>query len=45
MRSMVYNSYATSDLVIIIIIIIIIPSPNAARICYADLFTTQYNLT
>ena len=41
MRSIVYNSYATSDLVIIIIIIIQSPP----HIYYTNIFTTQYNLT
>ena len=37
MRSIVYNSYALSHLVIIIII-------QSPRICYTNIFTTQYNL-
>ena len=42
MRSIVYNSYTISHLVIIIIIIFI-QSPH--RIYYTNIFTTQYNLT
>ena len=43
MRSIVYNSYAISHLVIIIIIIIFIQS--SPRIYYTNTFMTQYNLT
>ena len=43
MRSIVYNSYGISHLVIIIIIIIIII--QSPRIYYTNIFTTQYNLT
>ena len=42
MRSIVYNFYAISNLVIIIIIIIII---HPRRIYYTNIFTTLYNLT
>ena len=45
MRSIVYNSYALSHLVIIIIIIIIIIIQPPHRIYYINIFTIQYNLT
>ena len=44
MRSIVYDSYAISHLVIIIIIIVVIIQSPAHRIYYTIIFTTQYNL-